>query len=59
MTKGVNYPKGLLLWADEWGIENIVSHIDALYEMYREDRYRCSALLRKMAKNGQTFYPQS
>ncbi|MCU0346452.1 MAG: 3-hydroxyacyl-CoA dehydrogenase NAD-binding domain-containing protein [Saprospiraceae bacterium] len=56
MTKGVNYPKGLLHWADEIGIENCVHMLDALHAEYLEDRYRCSVLLRKMAKSHQTFY---
>lgn len=56
MTKGVNYPKGLLQWADEIGIENCVHMLDALHDEYLEDRYRCSPLLRKMAKAKQTFY---
>ena len=56
MTKGVNYPKGLLRWADEMGIETIVEQIDKCYDMYREDRYRTSPLLRKMLKKGATFY---
>lgn len=56
MTKGVNYPKGLLLWADETGIQNCVDSIDALFDLYHEERYRCSPLLRKMAAVNQTFY---
>jgi 3-hydroxybutyryl-CoA dehydrogenase len=56
MTKGVNYPKGLLAWADELGIAKIASRMDELYEEYREDRYRLSPLLRKMTQNAQTFY---
>ncbi|MFN7117867.1 MAG: 3-hydroxyacyl-CoA dehydrogenase NAD-binding domain-containing protein [Saprospiraceae bacterium] len=56
MTLGVNYPKGLLQWADEWGIYNIVESIDGLYAEYHEDRYRCSPLLRKMAKSNANFY---
>jgi 3-hydroxybutyryl-CoA dehydrogenase len=56
MLKGVNYPKGLLAWADEIGIENVVKQLDDLYETYHEDRYRCSAILRKMAKDGKQFY---
>lgn len=55
MTKGVNYPKGLLAWADEKGIDWCVSKMDALYEEYHEDRYRCSPLLRRMKERGQTF----
>jgi 3-hydroxybutyryl-CoA dehydrogenase len=56
MTRGVNYPKGLLKWADDLGIENVVKTLDDMYDIYREDRYRCSPLLRKMAKNNQKFY---
>ncbi len=56
MTLGVNYPKGLLKWADETGIEECVRQMDALYYLYNEDRYRCSVLLRKMAGTKSTFY---
>lgn len=56
MTKGVNYPKGLLKWADEIGIQECIDQLDALYDEYHEDRYRCSPLLRRMAKNGQKFF---
>lgn len=56
MTKGVNYPKGLLRWADEKGIQHCVDTLDRLYNEYHEDRYRCSALLRKMAREGTGFY---
>lgn len=56
MTKGVNYPKGLLTWADEKGIAWCVDQLDALYDEYHEDRYRCSPLLRKMNREGKTFF---
>jgi 3-hydroxybutyryl-CoA dehydrogenase len=56
MTKGVNYPKGLLKWADEKGIQHCVDTIDRLHNEYLEDRYRCSPLLRKMARDEKTFY---
>ncbi len=56
MTKGVNYPKGLLKWADELGISNVVERLDSLYDTYREDRYRCSALLRTMSRESKSFY---
>ena len=56
MTKGVNYPKGLLAWADEKGIDWCVSKMDELYDEYHEDRYRCSPLLRKMKKESKTFF---
>lgn len=56
MTKGVNYPKGLLAWADENGINWCVQKLDDLYNEYHEDRYRCSALLRRMNHNNKTFH---
>ncbi|TYB72523.1 3-hydroxybutyryl-CoA dehydrogenase [Bizionia saleffrena] len=56
MTKGVNYPKGLLAWADEKGINWCVSKLDALYNDYHEDRYRCSPLLRRMKNENKTFF---
>lgn len=46
MLKGVNYPKGLLAWADEIGKEEIIERLDALYTRYHEGRYRVSAGLR-------------
>ena len=56
MTKGVNYPKGLLAWADEKGIDWCVSKLDDLYNEYHEDRYRCSPLLRRMNRDNRKFY---
>lgn len=56
MTKGVNYPKGLLKWADEKGIQQCVKALDDLYDEYHEDRYRCSPLLRKMNRKEETFF---
>lgn len=56
MTKGVNYPKGLLAWADELGIPTCVEFLDTLYAEYHEDRYRCSPLLRRMMREGRTFF---
>jgi len=56
MTKGVNYPKGLLKWADELGIENIYNQLKQLQEDYGDDRYRPSILLKRMAAEGKKFY---
>ncbi|GAB5565358.1 MAG: hypothetical protein Wins2KO_24210 [Winogradskyella sp.] len=56
MTKGVNYPKGLLAWADEKSIAWCVNMMDELYNVYHEDRYRCSPLLRKMKLENKTFF---
>lgn len=56
MTLGVNYPKGLLRWADEIGINSCVAKMDELYDFYREERYRCSPGLRNMLKANATYY---
>jgi 3-hydroxybutyryl-CoA dehydrogenase len=56
MTKGVNYPKGLLAWANEIGINWCVEKLDELYNEYHEDRYRCSPILRKMNKENKNFF---
>ncbi len=55
MTKGVNYPKGLLAWANEKGIDWCVEKLDDLYNEYHEDRYRCSPILRKYKVSGLKF----
>jgi 3-hydroxybutyryl-CoA dehydrogenase len=47
MTKGVNYPKGLLEWSAEFGPKNVEKGLDDLYRYYGEDRYRCSPYFRK------------
>ena len=57
MTQGVNYPQGLLAWADELGPANVVAVLDELYGFYHEDRYRASPLLRRLAKTNQFFFP--
>jgi len=56
MTKGVNYPKGLLAWADEIGISHCAQMMDNLYNEYHEDRYRCSPLLRKKVRLNENFH---
>ncbi|GAB5538069.1 MAG: hypothetical protein Salg2KO_01720 [Salibacteraceae bacterium] len=56
MTKGVNYPKGLLAWADEKGIQNVLDGLDKLYIAYHEERYRASVLLRQKAAYKKNFF---
>jgi len=56
MTKGVNYPKGLLVWAEEFGISDLLNKLNELFEEYGEDRYRPSPLLKRMVKNNQTKF---
>lgn len=57
MVKGVNYPKGLLRWADEKGIDLCLQMLEELYAEYREDRYRPSVMIKKMVLDGKKkFY---
>ncbi len=58
MTLGVNYPKGLLRWADEIGLDHVLNTMSSLYELYGEERYRPCLLLKHMGKEKQKFYTQ-
>ncbi|WP_027421301.1 3-hydroxyacyl-CoA dehydrogenase NAD-binding domain-containing protein [Crocinitomix catalasitica] len=55
MTKGVNYPKGLLAWGNEIGLEYVLNQLDTLYDAYRDEKYRASVLLRRMVAQKETF----
>ncbi len=57
MTKGMNFPKGLLAWGQEIGLRTILDDVDRLYDEYHEDRYRASALLRRMVREQRSFVP--
>jgi len=56
MTKGVNYPKGLLAWANERGLDATLAQLEELQELYGEDRYRPSPLLKRMVREGRRFF---
>jgi len=56
LTKGVNYPKGLLKWADELGIAFVTQQLAELHTLYEDDRYRTSVLLKLMDHSKQSFY---
>lgn len=56
MTRGVNYPKGLLRWGDEIGLEKVLATLEALQAEYGEDRYRPNPLLKRMVREGKSFY---
>ncbi|MCB1754531.1 MAG: 3-hydroxyacyl-CoA dehydrogenase PaaC [Gammaproteobacteria bacterium] len=58
MTRGVNYPRGPLAWADAIGIATVVRVLDGLQQSYGEDRYRCSRLLKQYQAAGRRFYPR-
>lgn len=55
MRFGVNYPRGLLAWADELGAARVFHTLRDLQERYGEDRYRPSPLLRRHAEDGAPF----
>lgn len=50
MTKGVNYPKGLITWSKEIGLKNVLSQLEELFAFYGEDRYRPNPLLRRVCE---------
>ncbi len=50
MTNGVNYPKGLLAWSEEIGLEKVLTKLQSLFDEYGEDRYRPNVLLKRLAK---------
>jgi 3-hydroxybutyryl-CoA dehydrogenase len=52
MTKGVNYPRGLLAWGDQIGAATVLDTLEALRAEYGEERYRPSPLLRARARDG-------
>ena len=56
MTKGVNYPKGLLAWANQRGLDHVLTELKELQEEYGEDRYRPSPLLKRMVRDGRKFF---
>lgn len=47
MTLGMNYPRGPLVWAQEIGLEHVTATLEALWEEYREERYRMAPALRR------------
>ena len=56
MTKGVNYPRGLLRWGNEIGLGRVVETLERLQRDHGGARYRPSQLLRRMAHEGREFH---
>ena len=52
MTYGLNYPRGILAWADEIGLDHVLSVLDALSLERGEERYRVAPLLRRLGWSG-------
>jgi 3-hydroxybutyryl-CoA dehydrogenase len=49
---GLNYPRGVLAWADQIGLDHVLGVIDALFEELHEDRYRAAPALRRLVWSG-------
>jgi 3-hydroxybutyryl-CoA dehydrogenase len=52
MIHGLNYPRGVLAWADEIGLDHVLSVLDALALERGEERYRVAPALRRLAWSG-------
>ena len=55
MTKGVNYPKGLISWGEELGFENVLEGLQTMQTRYGDDRYRPSVLLKDLVDKTATI----
>jgi 3-hydroxybutyryl-CoA dehydrogenase len=54
MTKGVNYPRGLLAWGDEIGASTVLQELERLQFEFGDPRYRPSPRLRAVARQAGT-----
>jgi 3-hydroxybutyryl-CoA dehydrogenase len=52
MTHGLNYPRGILAWADEIGLDQVVAVLDGLQLESGDDRYRVAPELRRLTLSG-------
>jgi 3-hydroxybutyryl-CoA dehydrogenase len=57
MRLGTNYPAGPLAWGQSWGPAVILAVLEAMQGWYGEDRYRPSALLRRIVVAGGSLVP--
>jgi 3-hydroxybutyryl-CoA dehydrogenase len=52
MIHGLNYPRGILAWADQIGLDHVLGVLDALHEERGEPRYRVAPVLRRLGWSG-------
>jgi 3-hydroxybutyryl-CoA dehydrogenase len=52
MLRGLNYPRGILHWADAIGLDHVLALLDALVHERGEERYRAAPALRHLVWSG-------
>jgi 3-hydroxybutyryl-CoA dehydrogenase len=52
MIHGLNYPRGILAWADEIGLDHVYAVLEGLSEEFGEERYRVAPMLRALVWGG-------
>ncbi len=52
MVHALNYPRGILRWADAIGLDVVLGVLDALYDELREERYRPAPALTALVWSG-------
>ncbi len=52
MIHGLNYPRGILGWADAIGLDHVLAVLEALYDERREERYRPAPALTQLVLSG-------
>src|SRR5438477_160864 len=52
MVHGLNYPRGILAWADAIGLDHVLAVLLALCDERREERYRPAPVLTRLVLSG-------
>jgi 3-hydroxybutyryl-CoA dehydrogenase len=52
MLHGLSYPRGILAWADEIGLDHVLAVLDGLFLERGEERYRAAPFLRRLVWSG-------
>jgi 3-hydroxybutyryl-CoA dehydrogenase len=52
MVHGLNYPRGILAWADVIGLDHVLGVLDALALERGEERYRTAPVMRRLGWSG-------
>jgi 3-hydroxybutyryl-CoA dehydrogenase len=52
MIHGLNYPRGILAWADDIGLDHVIGVLDALGLERGEERYRTAPAIRRLGWSG-------